>query len=473
MEAEKVIKPKRKPSPSLLHQSSDTIRPLDASGSVSRADRFWAETRLLNDVVHGEIELPKELFKQIIDTPQFQRLRNVSQMGFTQHVYHCAITTRFPHCIGTAHLAEKWMTQIRARQPELEIQDKDIKLVTTAALIHDLGHPPYSHCFENWMNSIGHKWNHEDMSGKLFEHIVDENSLDWSTQDVRNVSTFISGGVVNRERAWESQIVSNEENGVDVDKFDYLERDAQHLGLKVDFKSGRLIENSRVIGSDITFQAKDAMNVFKLFDARYTLHKRAYQHKICHSVEHLIYDVLNASNERFRISDWAQDVKRYHLLTDSLFDLIRQDQDPSTLGARALLNRLDRRELYPMVGEFFVNSDNIEQLRKLNSSDIVSYQRTGTPMNLQLRPEELILHFSTANYGMGEKNPLSKVKFYSKRDCNTSFHIQKDDISPLLPNRFCDYIVRVFMRGDLAKLNTAQEALKRLCEKRRLRIKTF
>lgn len=434
----------------------------------SQPDDFWARTRALTDPLHDMIELPASLFG-IIDTPQFQRLRDVHQMGVVQYVYPGGVVNRFTHCIGTAHLSQQWIRKFKDRQPSLDITEQDILNVTTAGLVHDIGHAAHSHSFEHWMHASGFpEWNHEVMGGRLFDYLIEVNNLDWELEDIRRVRGMVLGDVVDKEKPWLSQIVANHISGIDTDKFDYLRRDPFHLGIPTNFRPSRLIENSRIIGGDICFMSKEAFNIYELFHSRFSLHKRVYQHRICHAVEYMIGDVLTAIDPYMKISEWANDVERYHLLTDSLFGTIKQDRDIRSDEARDILERLDRRQLYPMICEFIVDSENLQQLESLTREEFVSCQSGSTPAKLQLQPDDIIVHRSSINYGKGNNNPVSYVKFYSKHSSNQSFNIPKSEISALLPAHFQEHIVRIFLRGDLAKLPTAQKAGRRLIKRRHL-----
>ncbi|KAM6981977.1 deoxynucleoside triphosphate triphosphohydrolase SAMHD1-like [Tautogolabrus adspersus] len=102
---------------------------------------------VFNDPIHGSMELPPLLIK-IIDTPQFQRLRFIKQLGGVYFVYPGASHNRFEHSIGVGYLAGELAKALRTRQPKLDITDRDILCVQVAGLCHDLGHGPFSHLYD-------------------------------------------------------------------------------------------------------------------------------------------------------------------------------------------------------------------------------------------------------------------------------------------------------------------------------------
>uniref|UniRef100_A0A0C3SK24 HD domain-containing protein n=1 Tax=Guillardia theta (strain CCMP2712) TaxID=905079 RepID=A0A0C3SK24_GUITC len=100
--------------------------------------------------IHGQITLPP-LLLAVIDTPQFQRLRKLKQLGAAEFVFPSATHTRFEHSIGVAFKAGQILRAIRDDQPLLNIDDRDILCVQLAGLCHDLGHGPFSHKFETFL----------------------------------------------------------------------------------------------------------------------------------------------------------------------------------------------------------------------------------------------------------------------------------------------------------------------------------
>uniref|UniRef100_A0A9J8CHY8 HD domain-containing protein n=1 Tax=Cyprinus carpio carpio TaxID=630221 RepID=A0A9J8CHY8_CYPCA len=110
--------------------------------------------KIFNDPIHGQIELHPLLVK-IIDTPQFQRLRHIKQLGGTYLVYPGATHTRFEHSLGMAYLAGRMIKVLQEDQPNAVekikqdlIDEKDVLCVQIAALCYNLGHGPFSHLYE-------------------------------------------------------------------------------------------------------------------------------------------------------------------------------------------------------------------------------------------------------------------------------------------------------------------------------------
>lgn len=143
--------------------------------------------KMINDPIHGFIELEPGALA-FIDTPQFQRLRDLKQLGATYYVFPGATHNRFEHSIGTMHLAGQMLDSISRCQPELKITPEGVPfgvdgvffsqqagvfsetfLVKIAGLCHDLGHGPFSHVFDNQFMPAARpdiKWTHEEVFRK-------------------------------------------------------------------------------------------------------------------------------------------------------------------------------------------------------------------------------------------------------------------------------------------------------------------
>ena len=137
------------------------------AGDGVPAPKAYLKEKIFNDPVHGHVSLHPACCL-IIDTPQFQRLQKLLQLGPTQWVFPGATHKRFAHSIGVSYLAGRFVEDLRKRQPELGITDQDVVCVKLAGLCHDLGHGPLSHTYDGKFvrkARPGVKWDHEDIGG--------------------------------------------------------------------------------------------------------------------------------------------------------------------------------------------------------------------------------------------------------------------------------------------------------------------
>ena len=136
--------------------------------------------KVFNDPIHGHIEVSNICVK-IIDTPQYQRLRDIGQLGGLYYVFAGASSNRFEHCIGVSHLAKMFVEKLQLSQPELNITHADVLCVELAGLLHDLGHGPFSHLFDmkflKQMGTAPDGFEHEHASIAIFDLLIEENKL--------------------------------------------------------------------------------------------------------------------------------------------------------------------------------------------------------------------------------------------------------------------------------------------------------
>lgn len=221
--------------------------------------------KIFNDPIHGHIEI-SALAVKVIDTPHFQRLRDISQLGGVYMVFPGAASNRFEHCLGVCYLARVFVQQLRENQPDL-ISDSDALCVEIAALCHDLGHGPFSHLYDGKFlpRVLGnHDFSHEHASVAILDLLIEENNLlpifesfGLGRDDIHFIKELILGdeGEAPAGFAWKGRgegkeflydIVANKRNGIDVDKFDYFARDCHVLGLSKSFDALRLMKFARV-----------------------------------------------------------------------------------------------------------------------------------------------------------------------------------------------------------------------------------
>ncbi|KAF4074632.1 hypothetical protein AMELA_G00241620 [Ameiurus melas] len=301
-----------------------------------------AAEKIFNDSVHGHIKM-HPLLVQIIDTPEFQRLKNIKQLGGGYFVFPGASHNRFEHSIGVAHLAGELVEQLveQLNVGEEVITDKDKLCVQIAGLCHDLGHGPFSHVFESFMKEAELEWKHEEQSVKMFEQLItrtitrnDESytieqimieRYQFEDRDIVFIEELICGENPpterhnalpppdqegwsykgrGKEKSYLYEIVANKRTGIDVDKMDYFSRDCLHLGMKSNFSHERYVMFARVCTNEsnekqICIRDKEALNMYELFHIRYLLHHNAYQHRVTKAIEMMIVDALLAAERTF------------------------------------------------------------------------------------------------------------------------------------------------------------------------------
>jgi HD superfamily phosphohydrolase len=219
---------------------------------------------VFNDPIHGYIMM-SGLCLRIIDTKEFQRLRELKQLGVCDYVYSGATHTRFAHSIGVAHFAEKVLLHLKKNQPELPLSDIDILCVKIAGLCHDLGHGPFSHVFDGvFMKTIrpNEHVRHEDWSVNIFRYLLEKNQINiakygLTSQDIIFIEEIIRGTRETnrigrlRQQYYLYDIVNNLRSGLDVDKLDYFQRDIRHTNVDTtcsDFQ--RFLEFGRVLRAE-------------------------------------------------------------------------------------------------------------------------------------------------------------------------------------------------------------------------------
>uniref|UniRef100_A0A9J8CDE6 HD domain-containing protein n=1 Tax=Cyprinus carpio carpio TaxID=630221 RepID=A0A9J8CDE6_CYPCA len=447
------------------------------------------QMKIFNDPIHGHIELHPLLVK-ITDTPQFQRLRHIKQLGGTYLVYPGASHNRFEHSLGVAYLAGRLVKILHDNQPELKITKQDFLCVQIAGLCHDLGHGPFSHVFDCLVipeakkikhrrglpDDIPEKWKHEQMSIQMFDDIVKsmkaenedvlkEYGLD--DKDVTFIKELIEGAKTSEwtyegrdeEKSFLYEIVANKQNGIDVDKWDYFARDCHHLGIRNSFDHQRLLKFARVCKvngrNHICFRDKEADNVYDMFRTRYTLHRQAYQHKICNIIEDMFSEALLQADrdlhegkpeDMLKISEAIKTAEDYSKLTDEIFEQILSSTSDKLKESRDILNKIIRRKLPKFIGEARLTEKNISKEELTETWKAAVEKHKSTDPTVSLNADDLPVYVVDLDHGMKDKNPIENVYFYSKRKPNEASAIKDYQLSSFLPKRFNEELVRVYYK---------------------------
>ncbi|KAF3950327.1 hypothetical protein CMV_023901 [Castanea mollissima] len=405
----------------------------------------------VHDNVHGNIYLDPLCLK-FIDTEQFQRLRELKQLGMAHLVYPGAVHSRFEHSLGVYWLAGEAVQKLKNYQGlELDIDRFDIQTVKLAGLLHDVGHGPFSHLFEReFLPRVldGH-WSHEQMSVKLVDDIVDKHYIEIDPEMIRKVKEMILASsefarpMGSGEKHFLYDIVANGRNGIDVDKFDYIVRDCRACGLGCNFQFQRLMESMRVLGDEICYRAKDYLTIHKLFATRADLYRTVYTHPKVKAIELMVVDALLKANDYLNISSFIQDPSKYWKLDDTIMKTIETTSNPELKESRDLIMRIRRRNLYQFCNEYAVPKDKLENFKDVTPQDIVCSQKNG---GVILKEEDVAVSNVRIDLTRGRQNPLERINFFKDYESEDKFSIPDDRISHLLPTSYQDMIVRVYSK---------------------------
>jgi HD superfamily phosphohydrolase len=213
--------------------------------------------------VHGFIELDG-WERSIIDQPAFQRLRRIRQLAWTDLVYPGAMHTRFEHSLGVMHIATRLYNSIVAKSGNLlkhalKYDDvglsRDRRLVRLAALLHDVGHAPFSHSSEELlpMKDEAARFAHEDYSAAIIRNelrgVIEDHPLSANTGFKANdIAALIEGGAAAGRAVFWHDLIDGQ---MDADRMDYLLRDSHHIGVHYGkFDLQRLISSVVAIPPD-------------------------------------------------------------------------------------------------------------------------------------------------------------------------------------------------------------------------------
>lgn len=335
------------------------------------------EGKIFRDVVHGDIVIPRK-FVPLIETSAFQRLRRIKQLSTADMVFPNAMHTRFAHSIGTFHVMTLIVKHFKKIFQELGVvyYKMDIDALLAAALLHDIGHGPYSHNFERL---FGERKKHEEWGADIirndeeirnalrvgfpeYENRLEEFIGKITSYVVTDEAKDVSSGFLGFQTIFKSLLSSE----LDADRMDYLLRDSFNTGLgygKVDI--GMIIRGMRVIEIGNKFYVCIVENFLSYIEqfifGRYKMYDSVYYNAYKVFSEALVLKILKYARNNNSLLDSnisailnnQLDLEEYLALDDSYINgLFSQWQHSKDLilskMCKAFLTRSGYERLYIM-----------------------------------------------------------------------------------------------------------------------------
>jgi len=262
------------------------------------------KTQRIRDPIHGLIVFRKkddidQLAWRLINTREFQRLRRIRQLGFSELVFPGATHSGFAHSIGAYHLARRVIRIIRERG-EGRDEDRE-RAALLAALLHDVGHGPFSHAFQEAAAEAGRPYKHEEKSAEIVQGDTEiRRCLEIGDQNLPNAIAAI----LREEEAKDiyATVVSSQ---FDVDRLDYLQRDRLMTGVEFGHVDAEWLFDCLRVGTKTLGTAEETRTEQCLYlspkgirvaeeylEARFRLYAMVYMHKTTRAAEKMLGRLL-------------------------------------------------------------------------------------------------------------------------------------------------------------------------------------
>ena len=385
------------------------------------------EHKVMRDPVHSYINVDYQVIWDLINTPEFQRLRRIHQLGGTLQVYHTAEHSRFGHSLGVYEIVRIMLENIKDLKDRLS--EFEYVAVMCAGLLHDVGHGPFSHAFEA-VTSVHHE--------TLTDRIILE---DTGVHRVLNAAhpelpQIVADIIAHRHvRPLLSQMISSQ---LDADRMDYLLRDSYFTGVSYgEFDLFRILRTIRIVNDTLVVKESGIHAIEDYIMARYQMYWQVYLHPTSRSYESIVHAIFKRMRDLEKthpeLLDCVPVFKPF--LGDApiqLRDFLRLDEASCMAGFMVLVESEDA-----------ILADLTRRLLDRDLFDYMDYKDTDAIQALRHKVEAMGYD---ARYYVLEDFMSQSLYFPYKENENASVWILKDDQLVELSN--ASSVVRGFVQGE-------------------------
>lgn len=297
--------------------------------------------KIFNDPIYGFINIQSDLIYDIIETPQFQRLRRIKQTGLADYVYPGANHTRFHHALGAMHLMSRALDNLREKGHSISNEEYEASLI--AILLHDIGHGPFSHTLED---SLLTNVSHEEISLLVMETL----NKQFDNQLVLAIKIFTNS----YERPFFHQLVSSQ---LDIDRLDYLKRDSFFTGVSEgSIGSDRIIKLFDIVDDNIVVEEKGIYSVENFLSARRLMYWQVYLHKTGIAADAMLKNILERAKVLIVSGTELELSQPLKLFLSNKIDLQTLSKNQATLDK---FTQLDDYDIWAAIKSWTSSSDKI------------------------------------------------------------------------------------------------------------------
>jgi uncharacterized protein len=245
-------------------------------------EKKLTETKVFRDSIHKNIEVEYQVIWDLINSDLVQRLRRIHQLGGTFMVFPTAEHSRFTHSLGVYEVVRRIVTEVEDVKNALSEREKI--MVMCAGLLHDIGHGPFSHAFEDVF-----KLDHEVISANFIRQESSVNTIlnNYGEDLADEIASIIEKTHPNRILV---QLISSQ---VDADRMDYMLRDSYNCGVNYGtFDIERLLRSMSISDDKLVFKESGVHAIEDYIFARYHMYWQVYLHPVATSFEVILTKIL-------------------------------------------------------------------------------------------------------------------------------------------------------------------------------------
>lgn len=365
----------------------------------------WGE---IKDPVHGYVYINRTE-KDVVDSFPMQRLHRLRQLAGAEYVYPGANHTRFEHSIGTMYLAQKLTENPNLLQ---HLAEDEAQMIRLAALLHDVGHGPFSHVFEHLLEKFLGK-THEEMTVWMIEESELSDIVEQAGYSAGTISKLAVGSLQREGQAFMDQVI---QSAVDVDKLDFIVRDTYHTGAEYgNVDVFRLIYMLDVLDGNLAVDAGALSALESFILARIESFKSIYFHRVSRAAQIMLATAMEHAKDDIGLVSYKTPEEYLSLNDYTVWTMLKLCEK-----SRKTMENLERRRLLKCAYDqtFHFKDQTVSKL--LSTEEIRNEMRDKIAQKADVAPQFVVIDVPTLPsvpyHHSAILEPMEILTFHKTRD---------------------------------------------------------